>query len=375
MHLVFSDFRKGSAKVRLDSPEDAWYLARIITTGDTIEGKTMRKVAVSETATERRPVRLGISVEKMELGDGLRASGKIVSGPDDVPLGSYHSFQLAPGDALTIIKQDWLGYARELLTEACKPRRKPVLVCAFDKGKASFAMLTGAQVAHLADFASGVSGKQFDTGEKGNRTTGFFEGLAAHLSALASRQDPAKIVLASPGFWKEELKRHLTPDIDGLALYATCQGAGKEGIEEVLKRPEVAAALAGERAASESAAVERLLVAIAKNIAAYGMKEVGDAVDAGAVEELLVSERLLNDDAVRELMRKADSQRGSVHIITGDMTGMAAGGAAGAGSSGARDGAGGGASDSLASPTASSDAAKKLDGLGGIGAVLRYSLG
>jgi len=44
-------------------------------------------------------------LEKVELGEQqLRASGKIVEGPEDIPHGSYHTFSLESNDTITIIK-------------------------------------------------------------------------------------------------------------------------------------------------------------------------------------------------------------------------------------------------------------------------------
>ena len=54
-----------------------------------------------------------LEAEKTEYepeNNSLRILGKIKEGPDDVPLGSYHSFNLEEGTVLTIIKKKWAKY-------------------------------------------------------------------------------------------------------------------------------------------------------------------------------------------------------------------------------------------------------------------------
>src|SRR5207245_1612108 len=67
----------------------------------------------------------------------------------------------------------------------------------------------------------------------------------------------------------------------------------------------------------EALLVERRLEAMATDKpCAYGPAEVGEAVDAGAVETLLVSDAVVRDPGVEEMMRAAESARGTVVLIS-----------------------------------------------------------
>ncbi len=137
----------------------------------------------------------------------------------------------------------------------------------------------------------------------------------------------------------EEVKKKIT--------LATCSCSGKEAIDEVLKRPEVKNVLSQQRLAKELKLVESLLEEISKNnLAVYGLKETEKAVNAGAVEKLLVTDGLIqktrlskNYEKIDQMMKNTESMKGSVNIIGSDH-----------------------------------DGGKKLDGLGGVGAILRYKL-
>ncbi|MFQ5919292.1 MAG: mRNA surveillance protein Pelota, partial [Thermoplasmata archaeon] len=94
------------------------------------------------------------------------------------------------------------------------------------------------------------------------------------------------------------------------------------------------------RVALETRFVERLLEEIARNGPhAYGPDEVESAVEAGAVETLLVTDELTRSGAVEDLMRQAEQKKGRVLVVS-----------------------------------SRHDAGQKLSGLGGVGALLRFPL-
>ena len=119
------------------------------------------------------------------------------------------------------------------------------------------------------------------------------------------------------------------------------------GIDEVIKRPEVKEALKRERASEEMHLVEKLLLEISKSgQAVYGMEESDNASSLGAVSELLVTDSLIqksrNDgfyQKIENIMRKTEEINGSITLISSEH-----------------------------------DGGKRLDGLGGIAALLRYKM-
>ncbi len=108
MKQIQSNLRQGIIKVSPENLDDLWVLSQIVEPGDIIKGKTLRKIKKTE-ATERakkvikRPVFMKIGVERTELGaDVLRVSGKIIEGPEDVPRGSYHTFNVEPRSVISV---------------------------------------------------------------------------------------------------------------------------------------------------------------------------------------------------------------------------------------------------------------------------------
>ena len=71
------------------------------------------------------------------------------------------------------------------------------------------------------------------------------------------------------------------------------------------------------RVAVETRLVERVLEGIARGApVAYGPAEVAQAVEAGAVETLLVSDAVVRDAGVEGIMRDAESSRGAVVLVS-----------------------------------------------------------
>lgn len=346
MKILAKNLRQGEVKVLVENPDDLWFLNNIIDPGDRISGKTLRKIKATEEAkAERKPIFLALTVEKLEYTpQELRTAGKITEGPEDVPRGSYHTFAITPGTRLTITKPEWLSYQLDYLTEASEITPPKIVICVFDREEALFAKLTREGYELLSTLKGKVAKKRVE--EKVKET--FHDDIIAKLEDYDKRFGLDKIILASPAFWKEELYKVLkNPELRKKIILATCSGADETAIAEVLKRKETQQALQQERISKEMALVDNLMVAIAKNDkAAYGFDDVKNAAEAGAIEHLLVADSLIQElrekGAFKELdaiMKQADRAKGRVWIISTEHEG-----------------------------------GKKLKGLGGIAATLRYSL-
>ena len=127
MKILHRDLKQGKIKVQIDNLDDLWYLSAIIEEKDRVEGLTERKIKSEGAGSDRdqkvirKTVHLEIGVEKVEFHkytNILRISGKIINGPEDVPRGTYHTFNGEPGATLTIRKEQWLKYQLEKLKEA-----------------------------------------------------------------------------------------------------------------------------------------------------------------------------------------------------------------------------------------------------------------
>jgi len=352
MKQIYVDLKKGAAKLKIENLDDLWYLSQIIDIGDFVKGKTIRKIRIGKEgerkqAIVKKAVFLKIKIEKIEFSktaDVLRVLGVITEGPEDIQKGEHHTFNLEPNVVFTLIKERWLKYQIDRLKEACKEKISKILIVVMDREEAYFALLKK----YGYDILSSIKGKVRKKAVEERSEGRFYEEIIKKIDEYVKRYSIVKVILASPAFWKEELMKELRDEeLKKRILLATCNATGKNGIDEVLRRPEVKAALHEDRITKEISLVEELLTEISKNnLAVYGLKDTENAVNAGAVKALLITDSLIQKsrekggyEKIDNMMKIVDSMKGSINIISSEHEG-----------------------------------GKKLSGLGGIGAILRYKL-
>jgi len=348
MKILRKDLKQGIVKLETQNNDDLWYLSQIISQNDLVKGKTERKVKFGgehSTKTAKKTVTLTIEVERVEFHkytNALRIMGKVAEETEDIPKGSYHTLNVDDNASLTITKQKWLSYQLDKLEESTKVRHD-VIICIFDREEVMFVALKG----YGYDILSEMKGEVQKKDDPSKISSTFYQDIISKLEEYDRRIHPTKIIVASPAFWKEYLKKHIEiTKLKNKVYYASCSSVGKEAIEEILKRKEVITTIHDDRTLQEINLVDELLLSIKQEKAAYGIAEVEKMADIGAIEKLLVSDGYIektqeknNYFRVENILKRTDSIKGKVHIISSDH-----------------------------------DGGKKLDGLGGIGAVLRYKI-
>lgn len=352
MKLIYSNLKKGEVKVLTQSLDDLWYLSALIEPEDIVQGKTLRKIKLgsseesSKTAI-KKPVFIKLEVEKAEFSkytNTLRVSGIIKSAPEEIPLGEHHTFNVDEHSTITIIKEKWLKYQLDKLKEACSETKSSLLICIHDREEAYFALFKKYGYEILTHIKGDVQKKR----EQNIKLENFYLTIISKIKEYVERHKIKQVIIASPAFWKEDLMKEVKDnELKQKIVLATCSSATKNGIEEVIKRPEVKEALKQERIAKEINKVEELFTEIAKNaFAVYGLKETENAALIGAVKELLLTDSFIQKsrsenfyNIVENIMKKVDNARGDVEIISSEH-----------------------------------ESGKRLDGLGGIGAILRFKM-
>tara|TARA_Y100000310_G_scaffold345600_2_gene467101 strand:+ start:1419 stop:2471 length:1053 start_codon:yes stop_codon:yes gene_type:complete len=349
MQLVHQDQKKGIVKLKITNLDDLWHLSQIITEKDLVKTKTHRKIKLGSENDRnskiiKKPVTLEIEVEKVEFHktlDSLRISGKTTTNIEEIPKGSYHSLNLEINSILTITKT-WLSYQKEKLKDSLKESSK-ILILALDREHATLALLKNYGPEIITELKGDVQKKAFETKE----TKNFHQELTKLLEEKNKALNPQHLIIASPAFFKDELLKKLSNELKKKTVVATCYSTGKQGIQEILKRDELKAILKEDRIAKETSLVESLLKEISnEGKATYGLKEVEQASNQGAVESLLVSDSLIHKtrenntfDQLDSIMKIVDQQKGRIHLISSEH-----------------------------------EAGKKLDGLTGIAAILRFKI-
>ncbi|MGD1060812.1 MAG: mRNA surveillance protein pelota [Methanomassiliicoccales archaeon] len=344
MRVLHQDTRTGEIKLLADNMDDLWHLYNIIEKGDLVLAVTYRREEAKSDKVraergEKKRVFLGIRVDKVEFHEfesRLRITGVIEQGPQD--LGAFHTLNLELGDNISIIKEHWRDSTLERIKRAIDDSKRPTIVfVSIENDEATIAVLRQYGIQNVATIYGPSSGKQYE--QKEDLT--FFDEVIDKVKQIVTGDVP--LVILGPGFAKEELlskgKEKAPEQFRRAFIYHTGQ-AGMAGIHELMKEGLGAEVLEGSRVAQETNAVEKVLEEIAKDgPVAYGPKEVEEAAEAGAIESLLVLDVLIREKDMDPLLKKVESARGTVMVVSEHH-----------------------------------EAGKKLEALGGMAALLRYRM-
>jgi len=330
--------KEGIVKVKTETLDDLWHLYHIIDPGDVVYAKTLRKKAqrtdsLRAEKVEVVPVYLGVKAEKInfhKFANQVRVTGPIVyASRDDVPLGKYHTITIEEGTVVTIQKPRWKEHHIERLKEAVEAsKRAKVMIVVVDEGEADIALVREYGVEMVASIRRNLGGKRYNT-DRESEEKRFFHDLAKKMEELIEREKIEKAIVAGPGFVKEDFYKFLSgnyPDLAKKVVVEDTSVTGRTGIYEVIKRGTVDRVYHENRVAKEVQLVEKVLENVAKNngLATYGLREVEEAINYGAVETLLVLDELLKGDhreKIEELMDAVRYSRGEVVVVSSEHEG------------------------------------------------------
>lgn len=130
-------------------------------------------------------------------------------------------------------------------------------------------------------------------------------------------------------------------DLAKISVVDSTGAGGRNGINEVLKKGTVEKLTSENRVAQEMGAVNNLLENIGKNSSkiTYGVKETKNAINLGAVSQLLILDTKIASEDMDGAMDMVENMKGEVMVISSEH-----------------------------------DGGKQLESLGGMAAILRYKI-
>jgi protein pelota len=232
-----------------------------------------------------------------------------------IDIGSYHTLNIEVGTDLSIIKRwrpDQLQRIDEAVAESLRPR---VVLALIEDGEATLGVLRQFGVQTVSELRAGSS-----KGSGEDRRGQFLMEFADEIDRTAGSD--AQVILAGPGFIKEDLKKVIDsayPDLAKRITMDDVSSVGMPGFQEVLRRGAVGRVLEDSRLAQETKLIDDLFREIATDgKAAYGLKEVQSAINYGAVEHLLVLDELARHREMDLVMRDVSNARGKVAIFSSE---------------------------------------------------------
>ena len=328
MKVLKRDLRHGRIIVRTENLDDLWYLSQILREGDIVKGRTERRIKGKDDKVRgdegrREKIVLAIKVEKPELDQNanrLRILGQITEGPDDlISFGSHHTFEVDDNTSITIIKERWreseLQYLRDAEQSA---KRAKILICIVGDGEATLAVVRESGINYV-DTKENIGGKYVPGREE--KKLQFYADLEKLLTGQLKKESADKAIVGGTGFEKRNFYDYLVgknSDAVKKIVVVDTGSEGKNGVNEVLKGGAVEKIAAETRIAREAKLVEKLLLGISKNEpVVYSLDETKKALDYGAIETLLVSDKYFREkrDLVEKIIEGTKRARGEFFIL------------------------------------------------------------
>jgi len=307
MKIIHSDYKKGIVKVRADDNEDLWSLRKIISEGDTVSGETTRVIKKEDREGIRKKAYIKLKAEKIEFMESsytLKILGKIIEGPEDVPKGSYHSFNINEGDEITIEKE-WSTYDKEELKKREKKTNK-TLITIIDRQDATHALVTS-EVKELYTHESRLPRKDQNDYEK--RVNEYHKEVINQIKELITEHKAKNVIIAGPGFSAEQIVKELNKEGVKTIKSHTNQ-TGMSGVKELIGSGALKELVKEDEVSEETMIVEEFFRLINKDkLIKYGFNSVKEAVEKGAVKELIISEQLVIEHRERKTFKELE------HII------------------------------------------------------------
>lgn len=306
-----------------ESFDDLYLLAMIITSNDSVGGKSTRRFRPSEgDKGEQKDVMVKLNVERTDIDKNsgrLRVSGKITYGnPEEfVAIGSYHTLNVGPGDEIEIQKPEWKDYILNRIRQAVAESKKPRLgVIVLDDEKALVAYIKGYGIDIVSELYSRLSKRMKEKDFEKQRIQYFNDVIAAIKNMTVDI-----VVVAGPGFTREDIKKYIEDksiEIKKRVVYTTASDAERSGIREAMQSDAVSKVLENEHVKKEFAYLNEFLAGLRAGSGFYGVDGVKEGIDKKRVGIVLVNDSVLNDEKMKDVLDYADKHRMRIEIFNSD---------------------------------------------------------
>ncbi|MCX8176170.1 MAG: mRNA surveillance protein pelota [Candidatus Bathyarchaeota archaeon] len=332
MRIIEFDQKKGFFSVAVENLDDLWHIYNLISKDDVVYAKTTREIKVRGEAG--RPVKgrrilltLGLKVVELFFDKNLsrvRLRGVIVDAPEKYEdlLGSYHTISVQLNTTLKVFKQKLTNSDIKRIKEACEVKTKPIIVVSLDDEEACVAVIRRFKVDVKFEQKIKLPGK-LEAEKRGESLKAYFAEVSKNLLEVLKVED-GFVSVVGPGFLKDDFSKYLEEKF-GLKVYVGfASSGGLAGVNEAVRSGVLLNLVKEGRLLEEAQLVEKFFAKLAHNEgkAIYGIDEVEDAANAGAIEELLIVDewlrRALNEERlkVEKIIHVTENKKGKIHILS-----------------------------------------------------------
>lgn len=323
VRILEKNLKKGYMKIIPENTDDLWLLYNIIRKGDIIIAKTTRDVK-TESGSRRIPMTLTIKVTYLEFQPfthRLRIRGIVVNGPERFGVkGHYHTVNLEPGNAVTIVKEEWPEYIVKKIEDSSL-KRKTILLVAIDYDEYAIGILGNQGLNVLFEKSASLPGKEDP--RRNILINKYVDEISNSIVEYVKRFNTDAVIIASPGFIKYDVKKLLEQKITNIRIYLdTISVGGTSGLYELSRRDKIKEVMRELEVIKAQKIIDEFMkrLVVSPDTIAYGIEEVGLAVKNNAAEKIVIAESLIRSgdeklmEKVDKLLSEADKKKAEIVI-------------------------------------------------------------
>ncbi|PYB67946.1 mRNA surveillance protein pelota [Thermoplasma sp. Kam2015] len=315
MRILEEDLKDSTIRVRIESLDDLWYIRNILSEGDVVSAITFRRVEESADVQrsrerERIPITIKLKVEKIEFQDfdnRLRVLGTVIEGPEDTK-GKHQSITITTDSEIAITKE-WDQQHMDLLKEATDEKYVTVYTAvAMDEDEAQVFIIHPYGIQQIGTVFSGRSGKY---AESAYSESAYFDEI---INAIKNYRN--RIIVLGPGFARDRFARYCNEKgirvIGSFPSNRTDSGS----VYEFITSADGKRIMSEERISRDKEIVDEFLRAVKKDMAVYGRELTKNALEAGALSDIIMTDEIFRTEEGRAILSTAESLGTKIHIVS-----------------------------------------------------------
>jgi protein pelota len=320
MKILKIDKKENEIQCIPETAEDLWHLEKILSKDDVVYGTVDRKIKPKKEGEKAERIKLFVELKIEEVhfeeySSNLRINGIILSGkPEElIEIKSHQNLEVEIGEKIRIIKESLKQWEIDRLKKAEKSSAtNGLLAVLLDDEEADIAIINSYDISKKANIKEKIKGKRY-----AQEKSTYFEEILEKILLLK----PTKILLAGPGFTKDNLKKFIEDKkIKGIGKISTenTNSINATGFNELMKEGKIEKVEKELQLSKESKIIEEFMSLVSKGKGEYGTEKVKNAIEMGAVEKLILAETYLmqNRDNSEKILDMAEKAGSEIEIIS-----------------------------------------------------------
>lgn len=207
------DKKEGVIVVCPENRDDLWFLYSFISPGDSVRGRSTRKVTAAATGTRssaptREVITTTLAVSSLEIAvdtGELRISGRNIEESEFVMFGSHHTLAADLHFPITITKKDIDDHIISELKAMENSMNSPEVVAVLlQPGKALICNVKGSMTFVMSKIEENMPQKREGSDRYERRLLKFYDTVAESLSRVIENGEVKAIIIGSAAFYKND---------------------------------------------------------------------------------------------------------------------------------------------------------------------------